>query len=86
MDPHLHFGTMEFWIIIASIIGGVNLLRPMSKRLGLFLDEWIAIRKAELAGSSERLEELAARFKALEEGQRRLLEHQEFMRELERDK
>ena len=86
MDPLLLFGTMVFWIIIASIIGGVILLRPMSKRLGHFLDEWIAIRKAEQAGSSERLEELAARFEALEAGQHRLLEHQEFMRELERDK
>ena len=47
MDPLLLFGTMVFWIIIASIIGGVILLRPVSKRLGHFLDEWIAIRKAE---------------------------------------
>ena len=86
MDPLLLFGTMVFWIIIASIIGGVILLRPVSKRLGHFLDEWIAIRKAEQAGSSDRLEELAARFEALEAGQHRLLEHQEFMRELERDK
>jgi hypothetical protein len=85
VDPLLLFGTMVFWIIIASIIGGVILLRPVSKRLGHFLDEWIAIRKAEQAGSSERLEELATRFEALEEGQRRLLEHQEFMQELKRD-
>ena len=85
MDPLMLFGTMVFWIIIASIIGGVVLLRPLSKRLGHFLDEWIAIRKAEQAGSSERLEELAARFEALEEGQHRLLEHQEFMKELKGD-
>ena len=86
MDPLMLFGTMVFWIIIASIIGGVVLLRPLSKRLGHFLDEWIAIRKAEQAGSSERLEELAARFEALEEGQRRLLDHQEFIQELKADK
>jgi hypothetical protein len=73
---------MVFWIIIVGIIGGVILLRPVSKRLGHFLDEWIAIRKAELAGSDERLEELAERFAALEDGQRRLLVHQEFMDEL----
>jgi len=82
VDPILLFGTMVFWIIIVGIIGGVVLLRPVSKRLGHFLDEWIAIRKAELAGSDERLEELAARFAALEDGQHRLLEHQEFMDEL----
>ena len=82
MDPILLFGTMVFWIIIVGIIGGVILLRPVSRRLGHFLDEWIAIRKAELAGSDERLEEMAARFAALEDGQRRLLEHQEFMDEL----
>ena len=82
MDPILLFGTMVFWIIIVGIIGGVILLRPVSRRLGHFLDEWIAIRKAELAGSDERLEELAARFAALEDGQRRLLEHQEFMEDL----
>ena len=85
MDPLMLFGTMVFWIIIVSIIGGIVLLRPVSKRLGHFLDEWIAIRKAEQAGSGERLEELAARFEALEEGQRRLLEHQEFMHELKGD-
>ncbi len=82
MDPLMLFGTMVFWIIIVGIIGGVVLLRPVSKRLGHFLDEWIAIRKAELAGSDERLEELAARFAALEDGQHRLLEHQEFMDDL----
>lgn len=82
MDPIMLFGTMVFWIIIVGIIGGVILLRPVSKRLGHFLDEWITIRKAELAGSDERLEELAARFAALEDGQRRLLEHQEFMEDL----
>ena len=82
MDPILLFGTMVFWIIFVGIIGGVILLRPVSRRLGHFLDEWIAIRKAELAGSDERLEELAARFAALEDGQRRLLEHQEFMEDL----
>ena len=82
MDPLMLFGTMVFWIIIVSIIGGIVLLRPVSKRLGHFLDEWIAIRRAEQTGSSDRLEELAARFEALEEGQRRLLEHQEFIPEL----
>jgi len=82
VDPLMLFGTMVFWIIIVGIIGGVVLLRPVSKRLGHFLDEWIAIRKAELAGSDERLEELAARFAALEDGQHRLLEHQEFMDDL----
>jgi hypothetical protein len=40
--------TVVFWIIIASIIGGVILLRPVSKKLGTFLEEWIAIRRMEV--------------------------------------
>jgi len=71
--------TLVFWVIIACIVGGVILLRPVSRRLGHFLDEWIAIRRAEQESSSERFQELAARFAALEAGQDRLLEHQEFM-------
>ncbi len=75
-----------FWVIIASIIGGVILLRPVSQRLGRFLDEWISIRRAEQEGSGERLQELAARLADLEGGQRRLLEHQEFMESLKEKK
>jgi hypothetical protein len=73
---------LVFWIIIASIVGGVILLRPVSKKLGHFLDEWIAIRRAEQEDSSKRLEEHAARLAALEVKQHRLLEHQEFMESL----
>jgi hypothetical protein len=77
---------LVFWIIIASIVGGVILLRPVSKKLGNFLDEWIAIRRAEQEGSGERFQEQAARLAALEEEQYRLREHQEFMESLtERD-
>ena len=42
VDATMLIVTVVFWIIIASIIGGVVLLRPVSKRLGNFLDEWIA--------------------------------------------
>lgn len=79
MDVTMLIATLVFWVIIACIVGGVILLRPVSRRLGHFLDEWIAIRRAEQESSSERLHELAARFAALEAGQDRLLEHQEFM-------
>ena len=82
MDATMLIVTVVFWIIIASIIGGVILLRPVSRRLGHFLDEWIAIRRAEQEGSGEQLQELAARLEALEGGQRRLLERQEFMEAL----
>lgn len=71
-----------FWIIIASIVGGVILLRPVSKKLGNFLDEWIAIRRAEQDAVGERLRDQAARLTALEREQSRLGEHQEFMESL----
>ena len=81
MDPFL-IPLLVFWVIIASIVGGVILLRPVSRSLGHFLDEWIAIRRAEQEGSGERFQEQAARLAALEEEQYRLREHQEFMESL----
>ena len=82
MESITIIAMLVFWIIIASIIGGVVLLRPVSKRLGNFLDEWIAIRRAEQADSRDRFREMAARLVALEEDQNRLREHQEFMESL----
>ncbi len=79
---HFFIPLLVFWVIIASIVGGVILLRPVSRRLGHFLDEWIAIRRAEQEGSGERFQEQAARLAALEEEQYRLREHQEFMESL----
>lgn len=76
---------MVFWIVIASIIGGVILLRPVSKRLGSFLDDWIAIRRREQSGSGQLLRDLGERLAVLEDGQRRLLEHQDFMEALSTD-
>jgi hypothetical protein len=73
---------LVFWVIIASIVGGVILLRPVSKKLGNFLDEWIAIRRAEQKGSGERFQDQAERLAAREEEQYRLREHQEFMESL----
>ena len=82
MDATMLIVTIVFWIIIASIIGGVILLRPVSRSLGHFLDDWIAIRRAEQEGSAEQFQELASRLAALEGGQRRLMEHQQFMEAL----
>ena len=79
---HFLIPLLVFWVIIASIVGGVILLRPVSRSLGHFLDEWIAIRRAEQEGSGERFQEQAARLAALEEEQYRLREHQEFMESL----
>ncbi len=81
VDPFL-IPLLVFWVIIASIIGGVILLRPVSKKLGNFLDEWIAIRRAEQLGSGEQSKGVSARLAALEEEQYRLREHQEFMESL----
>lgn len=82
MESITIIAMLVFWIIIAGIIGGVILLRPVSRKLGNFLDEWIAIRRAEQEGSSHRLRDQAARITALEEEQSRLREQQEFMESL----
>jgi len=82
VDATMLIATIIFWIIIASIIGGVILLRPVSRSLGHFLDDWIAIRRAEQEGSGQQFQELTARLAALEGGQRRLLEQQQFVEAL----
>ena len=82
MDTVPIIATLVFWIIIACIVGGVILLRPVSKKLGNFLDEWITIRRAEQETLGERFHEQAARLAALEEEQDRLREQQEFMESL----
>lgn len=78
-----------FWIILALIVGGVVLLYPLASRLGKFLDDWIAIRRAEQEGSRQiaelvapQIERLGVRVEELERGQRRLEEQQEFMQSL----
>ncbi len=80
MESITIIAMLVFWIIIAAIIGGVVLLRPVSKRLGNFLDEWIAIRRAEQADSLDRVQEQAARLAALEEELLRLRESQESLK------
>jgi hypothetical protein len=89
VDPLLLIVTVLFWIVIASIIGGVILLRPVSKKLGTFLEEWTAIRRLEAENRgpeiqmlAARLQMLAARLDALESGQTRLLESVAFHEEL----
>lgn len=85
MESITIIAMLVFWIIIAGIVGGVILLKPVSKKLGRFLDEWIAIRRAEQEDSSYRLQEHAARLAALEEGQDRLREHQAFIESLKEE-
>ncbi|MBT8460895.1 MAG: hypothetical protein KJO44_00105 [Gemmatimonadetes bacterium] len=63
-----------FWIIIASIIGRVILLRPVSKKLGNFLEDWTAIRRMEAENRTPEIRRLDARLDALESGQARLIE------------
>ena len=81
MDLRL-IALVVFPILLVVAIGGVILLRPLSQRLGDFLYEWLAIRRADQEGSSERFKEQAARLAALEEEQYRLRERQEFMESL----
>jgi hypothetical protein len=74
VDPLLLALTVVFWIVMASIIGGVILLRPVSKKLGTFLEEWTAIRRLEAEKRGPEVQMLAARLEALEAEQVRLLE------------
>jgi hypothetical protein len=78
--------TMVFWIIIASIIGGVILLRPVSKKLGTFREEWTAIRRMEVENRGPEIQMLAARLEALEYEQVRLLESVAFHEKLAESK
>jgi len=82
VDPLLLIVTVLFWIVIASFIGGVILLRPVSKKLGTFLEEWTAIRRLEAENRGPDVQMLAARLEALESGQTRLLESVAFHEEL----
>jgi hypothetical protein len=78
--------TLVFWIIIASIIGVVILLRPVSKKLGTFLEEWTAIRRMEVENRGPEIQMLAARLEALEYEQVRLLESVAFHEKLAESK
>ena len=86
MDPVLLILTMLFWIIIAGVIGGVILLRPVSKKLGTFLEEWTAIRRLEAENRGPEIQRLAARLEALESEQVRLLESVDFHEKLSESK
>ena len=82
MDPLLLALTVVFWIVMASIVGGVILLRPVSKKLGTFLEEWTAIRRLEAENRGPEIQRLAARLEALESEQVRLLESVAFHEKL----
>lgn len=82
MDPVLLILTMLFWIIIAGVIGGVILLRPVSKKLGTFLEEWTAIRRIEAENRGPEIQMLISRLESIEADQTRLLESVDFHEKL----
>ena len=82
MEPFILISMLVFWVIIASIVGGVILLRPVFKKLGNYLEDSIAIRRMEAERRSPEVEVLAARLEALESAQSRLLEGMAFHEEL----
>ena len=82
MDPLLLILTMLFWIIIAGVIGGVILLRPVSKKLGTFLEEWTAIRRIEAENRGPEIQMLISRLESIEADQTRLLESVAFHEKL----
>lgn len=82
MDPVLLILTLLFWIIIAGVIGGVILLRPVSKQLGTFLEEWTAIRRIEADNRGPEIQMLISRLESIEANQTRLLESVDFHEKL----
>jgi len=82
VDPVLLILTMLFWIIIAGVIGGVILLRPVSKELGTCLEEWTAIRRIEAENRGPEIQMLISRLESIEADQTRLLESVDFHEKL----
>lgn len=82
MDPLLLIVTVLFWITIAGIVGGVILLRPVSKKLGHFLEEWTAIRRMEAENRGPEIQTLISRLESIETEQTRLLESVAFHEKL----
>jgi hypothetical protein len=82
VDPLLLIVTVLFWITIAGIVGGVILLRPVSKKLGHFLEEWTAIRRMEAENRGPEIQMLISRLESIEAEQTRLLESVDFHEKL----
>lgn len=81
MDPIVLMG-MIFSLIVLLLLGGFILLFPLSRRLGVLLEEWIRDKKREGPLPSGELKQLSAALAALEERVDRMDQRQQFLEEL----
>ena len=79
MDPNALAG-MAFTLILAAMIGGVILLAPISRRLGLLLEQKLHEKNQKLA--TDELRQLKDRLQLLEDEMRQLSDRQHFTDEL----
>lgn len=81
MDPNALAG-MVFTLVLASLVGGFILLLPLSRRLGLLLEEKARQQKGGLSLSAQDVQALKDRLEALESDVRVAVERQQFIEEL----
>ena len=78
MDPNAIAG-MIFTLLLAGLVGGFILLYPVSRRLGLLLEEKLHPKRPPPGVSADALEALQQSVHALEGEVKRLTERQDFM-------
>lgn len=81
MDPNALAG-MVFTLVLASLVGGFILLLPLSRRLGLLLEEKARAQKGGLSLPAQDVQALRDRLEALESDVRVAAERQQFIEEL----
>jgi hypothetical protein len=81
MEPNALAG-MVFTLVLACLIGGFILLYPMSRRVGLLLEEKVRQQKGGLSLSAQDVQALRDRLEALESDVRVAGERQQFIEEL----
>jgi outer membrane murein-binding lipoprotein Lpp len=79
MDPNALAG-MVFTLLLAAMVGGFILLAPLSKRLGLLLEQKVNEKSQRLAAGEVR--QLMQRVELLEQEVRSIAERQSFTDEL----
>jgi hypothetical protein len=81
VDPNALAG-MVFTLVLASLVGGFILLLPLSRRLGLLLEEKARQQKGGLSLPAQDVQALRDRLEALEADVRVAVERQQFIEEL----
>ena len=81
MDPNAVAG-MVFTLLLAGMVGGFVLLRPLSKQLGLLLESKMQANKAPPPQSNAQIETLTETVRALEAEVRHLADRVEFNEKL----